>query len=112
MAQGSGSHGAILTSWARIDADVHAQRVEATLELRPDLGRATVNRPRGVHGGPRMIALVKDDDEAVARRLGSPDNTRDRHSRRVDDRNVQRALDMERSRISHMATMDTPPDHS
>src|SRR5215510_11504422 len=53
----------------RVHADVHAQRIEAVRELRPDLRGAAVNGPRSVHRGPGMVALVEDHHEPVARRL-------------------------------------------
>ena len=48
---------------------MHAQGIEAALELRADLRGATVNGPGRVHRRPRMIALVEDDHEPVPRRL-------------------------------------------
>src|ERR1044071_8863555 len=54
---------------AGVDADVHAQGIEAALELRADLRGAAVNGPGRVHRRPRMIALVEDDHEPVPRRL-------------------------------------------
>src|SRR5215467_115439 len=42
-----------------VHADVHAQRIEAVRELRPDLRGAAVNGPRSVHRGSGMVALVK-----------------------------------------------------
>ena len=48
---------------------MHLEGVVAVRELGADLGGPPVDGPRRLHGGSRVLALVEDDHEAVARRL-------------------------------------------
>src|SRR5258705_3594379 len=80
---------------------------------KPGYGRPTfvARPPRSARRAATVSATTRSARE-FGLTMASPDNTRAGHPRRGHDGNAQRVLDSGHARISHVATMDTPPDHS
>src|SRR4029450_770759 len=80
---------------------------------KPGYGRPTfaARPPRSTRRAATVSATTRSARE-FGLTMASPDDTRAGHPRRDHDGNAQRALDSGHARISHVATMDTPPDHS